>query len=185
MASHARAENGGATGSGETKEKAKAGKRIDAFLANETAQLTEVQTRKIQEISASKFIEITSNSELFEALIAWNRENEIAYNNASMHMQTNNILSPEGVLSTAIKSVGKGVIAGVLGKNVESPSATDVLNSGKALVESFTSASKAEFSSKLLEAKQGLATIKGNIGNNLKAIVQSTALAVLRKKAEK
>lgn len=166
-------------------EKAKAGKRIDAFLAIETAQLTQVQTRKIQEISASKFIEITSNSELFEALIAWNRENEIAYNNASMHMQTNNILSPEGVLSTAIKSVGKGVIAGVLGKNVESPSATDVLNSGKALVESFTSASKAEFSSKLLEAKQGLTTIKGNIGNNLKAIVQSTALAVLRKKAEK
>lgn len=166
-------------------EKDNAIKKINAFLVSETAQLAQINTRKKQELTATKLIEISSNYELFEALIALNRENEVTYNYATMHMQTNNILSPKGILTTAIKGVGNGAIAGVFGSKADSASARDVLDSGTALVKSFTKASKAEFASELIDAKQGLATLKGNVSNNFKAIVQSTALAVLRKKAEK
>lgn len=166
-------------------EKDNARKRVDEFQSTQTANLAQVKARKVSEISTTKFIVINHSNEHFDALLAWTRENETAHNNTMMYLQTNNILSPEGVLASAIKSFGKGAIAVVIGKDVVAPSATDIVNSGTALIEGLTKPSKEEFDSRLLEAKQGLVKIKGDISTKLKDIVQSSVLTVLRIKADK
>jgi hypothetical protein len=166
-------------------EKTKAEEDIKTFQTDQQSKLTQLKKAKIAEVSVITLPIISDNKIHFDALIAWTRENEAAYNNTSMYLKTNNVLSSEGVLASVAKGFGQGAITVVMGKDVVVPSASDIVSSGKALVDGITKNSKAEFAATLLNAKQSLANVKSNIGINLKEIVQSSVMTVLRNKAEK
>jgi hypothetical protein len=166
-------------------EKADAELKIKGFQTSQEEKLAQFLKSKINEISAIKFIDISTSQPHFDALLAWSHENEIAHNNTMMYLNTNNLLSSKGVLASVIKGLGQGAIAVVVGKNVAIPSAADIGNSGKMLVDALSKDTKEAFSSTLLNAKQGLTSIKNNIGMNIHQIALNSVMSVLREKAEK
>ena len=70
----------------------------------------------------------------------------------------------------------------VVGKNVAIQSAADIGNSGQVLVDGLSKNSKEEFSSVLLNAKQGIKTIKDYVGINIKQISLNSVMSALREK---
>ncbi|MBA6341126.1 hypothetical protein H4J59_09010 [Colwellia sp. MB02u-10] len=151
----------------------------------EVKSLIELLKSKVNEISAIKFIVISTSQGHFDALLAWSHENEIAYNNTMMYLHASILLSSEGILANVIKDFSQGAIAVVVGKNVAIPSAADIGNSGQVLVDGLSKNSKEEFSSVLLNAKQDIKTIKDHVGINIKQIVLNSVMSVLREKTEK
>ena len=166
-------------------EKSNAEDKVKDFQTTQEVKLAEFLKSKINEISAIKFIVISASQTHFDALLAWTHENEIAHNNTMMYLHASNLLSSEGILANVIKGFSKGAIAVVVGKNVVIPSAADIGNSGQVLVDGLSKNSKEEFSSVLLNAKQGIKTIKDNIGINIDQIALNSVMSVLRDKTEK
>lgn len=158
--------------------------KLKKFRVVEENKVYQVAKNEMAKISATNFMVISANKAQFDALIAWSYENEVAYNNIMMYSKTNNILSTEGVLASAFKGFGNGAIAVVTGKNVAIPSADDIRNSGTVLLDALGKNSQEELSATLLNAKQGLEQIKGNITNNISEIMQKSVMSVLRNKTE-
>ena len=159
--------------------------KVKDFQTTQEGKLAESLKNKINEISAIKFIVISASQSHFNALLAWSHENEIAHNNTMMYLHASNLFSSKGILANVIKGFAQGAIAVVVGKNVAIPSAADIGNSGQVLIDGLSKNSKEEFSSVLLNAKQGIKTIKDNIGINIDQIALNSVMSVLRDKTEK
>ncbi len=165
-------------------EKMIADKKLKDFQAAQEVSLVQDRENSVIDISATRFITFNDSQRHFDALLAWTHENEIAYQNNIMYLKTNNLLSSEGVLASVIEGFGQGAIAVVVGKDVVVPSAGDIINSGKLLLDGISKSTKGDFSRTLASAKQGLANIKDNFATNVNEVIQQSVISVLRKKAE-